>query len=80
MKSVFLLFIVTALYLQVFAQGNFGVSTVSPPSQSMNFLPTLEITINFNSEVDLTSFNDTTFQVWGRWSGVHKGTLSFIQQ
>jgi hypothetical protein len=76
MKSVFLLFIVTAFCVQVFAQGNFGVSTVSPPSQSMNFLPTLEITINFSSAVDITSFNDTTFQVWGRWSGVHKGTLS----
>jgi hypothetical protein len=35
----------------------------------------LEITINFNSAVDIASFNDTTFQVWGRWSGVHKGTL-----
>jgi hypothetical protein len=41
----------------------------------MNFLPTLEISIDFNRAVDITSFNDTTFQVWGRWSGVHKGTL-----
>jgi hypothetical protein len=76
MKSVFVLFILTALCPRVFAQGNFGVNTVSPPSQSMNFLPTLEITINFSSAVDITSFNDTTFQVWGRWSGVHKGTIS----
>jgi hypothetical protein len=27
--------------------------------------------------VDVLSFNDTTFMVWGRWSGVHKGTLDF---
>ncbi|MBK9097035.1 MAG: VCBS repeat-containing protein [bacterium] len=75
MKSVFLLFILSALWLQVFAQGNFVVNTVSPQSQSLNFLPTLEITINFSSAVDIASFNDTTFKVWGRWSGVHKGTI-----
>ncbi len=76
MKSLFVLFILTVLCPRVFAEGNFGVSTVSPPSQSLNFLPTLEITINFSSAVDITSFNDTTFQVWGRWSGVHNGTIS----
>ncbi len=78
MKSVFVLFIIIALYQQTSAQGNFGVSTVSPPSQSLNFLPTLEITIDFSSAVDITSFNDTTFQVWGRWSGVHKGTINLF--
>jgi hypothetical protein len=76
MKSVYLLFLIYVFCLQVFARGSFGVNTVSPPSQSMNFLPTLEITINFSSTVDIASFNDTTFQVWGRWSGVHKGTIS----
>jgi hypothetical protein len=76
MKSLFVLFILTVLCPLIFAQGNFGVNTVSPPSQSLNFLPTLEITINFSNAVDISSFNDTTFQVWGRWSGVHNGTIS----
>ena len=75
MKSPFVLFIIIALCPRIFAQGSFGVNTVSPPSQSLNFLPTLEITINFSDAVDISSFNDTTFQVWGRWSGVHKGTI-----
>jgi len=78
MKSVFVLFILIALCPQKFAQGSFGVNTVSPPPQSMNFLPTLEITINFTNAVDITSFDDTTFQIWGRWSGVHKGTFSLF--
>jgi hypothetical protein len=41
----------------------------------MNFQPSLEVVINFNGPIDITSFSDTTFQVWGRWSGVHKGNL-----
>ena len=59
------------------AQGSLEVMSVTPSPQSMNFLPTLEISIDFNRAVDITSFNDTTFQVWGRWSGVHTGTISF---
>ncbi len=78
MKILFLLFVFVVLNLQLFAQGSLEVNNVSPPAQSMNFLPTLEITINFNRAVDITSFNDTTFQVWGRWSGVHKGTISWF--
>jgi hypothetical protein len=76
MKILKLFLTIIILNLQLAAQGNFGVSSVSPSPQSMNFLPTLEITINFSSAVDITSINDTTFQVWGRWSGVHKGTIS----
>ena len=78
MKVLKLILTIITLNLQLTAQGNFRVSSVSPPPQSMNFLPTLEININFSSAVDFTSFNDTTFQVWGRWSGVHKGTLSLF--
>ncbi len=78
MKPLLILVAVTALNLQLAAQGSLKVNSISPLPQSMNFLPTLEITINFNSEVDITSFNDTTFQVWGRWSGVHKGTINWF--
>jgi hypothetical protein len=67
--------IVVTLNFSSLANGGLKVISVSPQPQSMNFLPTLEIIVNFNSAVDITSFNDTTFQVWGRWSGVHSGTL-----
>ena len=75
MKWLKLTFSVIVLSLQLFAQGNLEVTNVMPPPQSLNFLPSLEIVIDFNIPIDITSFNDTTFQVWGRWSGVHKGNL-----
>jgi len=75
MRPTLILIISMTINLLLYAQGNFNVNSISPPPQSMNFLPTVEITINFSSAVDITSFNDTTFQVWGRWSGVHKGTI-----
>ena len=62
--------------MQIVVGQVFKVSSVSPPAQSMNYLPSLEITINFSDVVDIASFNDTTFQVFGRWSGVHKGNIS----
>jgi hypothetical protein len=75
MKRLKLTISVILLSLQLFAQGNLEVTNVMPPPQSLNFLPSLEIVIDFNIPIDITSFNDTTFQVWGRWSGVHKGNL-----
>jgi len=75
MKRLKLIFSVIVLNLQLFAQGNLEVTNVMPPPQSLNFLPSLEIVVDFNIPIDITSFNDTTFQVWGRWSGVHKGNL-----
>jgi hypothetical protein len=75
MRLLKLFAIIIALNLELIAQGNFHVTSVTPPAQSMNFLPSLEIVINFSDPVDVTSFNDTTFQVWGRWSGSHYGTI-----
>ncbi len=75
MKLLYVFLVIASLSLPMMAQTNLSVNSVSPPPQSLNFLPTLEITINFNSAIDIASFNDTTFQVWGRWSGVHKGTI-----
>jgi hypothetical protein len=77
MKIFPTIFVIVILNLQLMAQGNFSVHSFQPAAQSMNYLPTAEIIINFNSIVDVNSFNDTTFQVWGRWSGVHTGTISF---
>ncbi len=75
MRLLKLTFVIITLQLELFAQANLQVSSITPPPQSMNFLPTLEMSINFNKAINITSFNDTTFQVWGRWSGVHKGTF-----
>ncbi len=78
MKLFKLFSIVLMLNVSLTGQGSLEVMSVTPSSQSMNFLPTLEISIDFNRAVDITSFNDTTFQVWGRWSGVHKGTINWF--
>ena len=75
MKHFKLFSIILFFNVQLAAQINPEVISVTPLPQSMDFLPTLEISIDFNRAVDITSFNDTTFQVWGRWSGVHRGTF-----
>jgi hypothetical protein len=75
MKKLILVLAIVLLNLRLTAQGNPEVTGVTPLPQSMNFLPTLEISINFNKVVDINSFDDTTFQIWGRWSGIHKGTI-----
>jgi hypothetical protein len=77
MKTVLILLILIFVSSQIFASGGFSVNSVSPSSQSINAVPSSVISITFNADVDLTTFNDTTFQVWGRWSGVHKGTINF---
>jgi FG-GAP-like repeat/Secretion system C-terminal sorting domain/Bacterial Ig-like domain len=76
MKS-FLMFAGMVLFsIQIINGQSFAVNSFSPPAQSMNFLPSLEIVINFNTSIDITSFDDTTFQVFGRWSGIHRGNIS----
>jgi hypothetical protein len=75
MRLLKLTFLFVTLNLGLFAQSNLEIISVTPPSQSMNFLPSLEIVINFSDPIDVDSFNDTTFQVWGRWSGVHFGNI-----
>ena len=77
MKSVITFSIGVVFNLQLIAGGGFSVNSVLPASQSINYLPSADVVINFSTAVDITSFNDTTFQVWGRWSGVRKGAISF---
>ncbi|MBT8382980.1 MAG: VCBS repeat-containing protein [Ignavibacteria bacterium] len=76
MRIYFIALAVILLNLSIVAQGEFSVNDILPATQSMSSLPETEIAINFNSSFDINSINDTTFQVWGRWSGVHKGTIS----
>ena len=75
MKLLKLALIITAFNMHLPAQDSLEVISMFPSPQSLNPLPTLEISIDFNKAVDISSFNDTTFQVWGRWSGIHRGTF-----
>ena len=52
------------------------INALSVP-QSISAEPSTTIEIQFNIRVDPASFTDSTFVVWGRWSGVHKGILDF---
>ncbi len=76
MKAALIFLTIATLNIKLVAGGDFSISSVQPPPQSMNFLPTLEILINFSDAIDLTSINDTSLQVWGRWSGAHTGTIT----
>ena len=53
------------------------VANVLPVPQSMSAGTSAMIEVAFNLRIDPTSFTDTTFMVWGRWSGVHQGTIGF---
>ena len=57
MKLFKLFFIILLLYLRLAAQIDLEVISVTPTPQSMNFLPTLEISIDFNSAVDIAAIN-----------------------
>ena len=76
--KLFVLFITLILFNeQIIADDSLKVINVLPAPQSISAEPTTIIEVQFNISVDSTSFTDTTFMVWGRWSGVHKGRLNF---
>jgi len=77
MKIFAIIFIITIPFTVLTAGGNLTVTNVTPPPQSTNFLPSVELVIDFSNSLNVSTFNDTTFQVWGRWSGVHKGNIVF---
>ena len=53
------------------------VVSVSPLSQSLTAEPLTSIVISFDMPVDLNSINDTTVNVFGRWSGAARGVYLF---
>jgi len=75
----FFVFFITLILFngQIIAYDNLKVINVLPAPQSISAEPSTIIEVQFNVRVDPTSFTDTTFMVWGRWSGVHKGILDF---
>ncbi len=52
------------------------VTTVSPSSNSRSASSTTSITIDFDRPVSPGSVNDTTFKIFGHWSGVPQGTVT----
>ena len=77
MKSF--VFILTFLLSNILIIGadSLYVLYVSPTPQTISAGPADTIQIDFNMRVDPLSFNNSTFMVWGRWSGVHKGIIDF---
>lgn len=51
------------------------VIAVSPIPQSTNSERTTEIVVTFDTPLDPTSVNSSTFSVFGKWSGVMAGSL-----
>jgi len=72
---VFLLFL--SLSVQLIAQ--LQVNTTTPENQSISAATTTVIILDFEEAVDFSSVNDTTFRVFGRWSGVAKGTFDLVE-
>ncbi len=74
----FVLFITLILFnSHLIAGDSLKIINVLPVPKSISAEPSTLIEIQFNVRVDPTSFTDTTFTVWGRWSGVHQGTIGF---
>jgi hypothetical protein len=55
------------------------VLSVFPPNQLINADHSTTIAITFDSAIDPVSITDTSFYVFGRWSGATKGILSFTK-
>ncbi|RKY94893.1 MAG: hypothetical protein DRQ01_01235 [Ignavibacteriae bacterium] len=77
MKLFVILITVIVVAHLTFAGDSLYVAGVLPISHSLDSEPGTMITIEFSTRVNPASINDTTFMVWGRWSGVHTGMLVF---
>lgn len=53
------------------------VSAIFPPANAITIETTSQIEVSFLREMDPGSFNDTTFKVFGNWSGLASGNLTF---
>ncbi|UCH65022.1 MAG: VCBS repeat-containing protein [Ignavibacterium sp.] len=77
MRSIVFLFTFLLSNNSIFGADSLEVISVLPTPQAISTEPGEIIQVNFNMRVDPLSFNDSTFMVWGRWSGVHKGIIDF---
>ena len=77
MRSIVFVFTFLLNSICIMGADSLEVLNVFPAPQVISAEPADFIQINFNMRVDPLSFNDSTFMVWGRWSGVHKGIIDF---
>ncbi len=68
---------VFVLLLSFTLQAQFTVTEVTPSRHSLSASINHQIIIKFTEPLNTLSITDTSFSVYGRWSGVHNGTLSF---
>lgn len=71
------LFCLSLSYFSLQSLAQFKVISSIPQNQALHISTTTPIVLNFEEAVDPSSINDTTFRVFGRWSGVAKGTFDF---
>jgi len=53
------------------------ILSVSPTQNALNVSPNTSIAVTFNQAMMAATINDTTFVVWGKQSGLHKGTIAY---
>ncbi len=66
----------TPLLIASFASAQLSVSSVSPPSEALAVSTATHVAVGFSSPVAAASLSGASFQVFGRWSGVHTGSLA----
>ncbi len=60
-----------------FAQTGPKVVSIFPSNQTINAEGSTEIIITFDSSIDPLTITDTSFYIFGRWSGIAEGNISF---
>jgi hypothetical protein len=63
--------------LRLFSQTIPKVVSVFPSNQLITAETNSEIIISFDSSVDPATINDTSLYIFGRWSGIAEGDISF---
>ena len=72
--------LLTGLLLPALATAqSLTVIAVSPTANAVSADRATAVVIDFNQQVDPASFDATSMMVFGRWTGVARGTLSFEQ-
>ncbi|MEO8398817.1 MAG: FG-GAP-like repeat-containing protein, partial [Ignavibacteriaceae bacterium] len=77
MSFFYFVFIVLILNINIISAPK--VKSVFPASNSLTSEKNTQIIIEFENGIDPSSINDSSFMVWGKWSGVHKGNIVLLE-
>jgi hypothetical protein len=75
MKKRATLFFGFILFSIITFSQNLSLNTTFPEAQSMNIASIHDVFINFNQSIDTESLSDSSFRVFGRWSGPMPGKI-----